>query len=143
MNFLEIEELNTHLYAEISEEITRENDDIVQEAIDTAIDEARGYLTKYDIQKVFNPDTLEERHKKLLSVVKDIAIWHVIILGNPNIEVAIREKRYNASIEWLAKVQKGFIDPLLPLPAPNPPLNAGSINGEIKWSSNPKNYNQY
>lgn len=143
MDFLSIAELNTHLYEEISDEITREEDSIVQEAIDTAIDEVKGYIAKYDLDTIFEPDALEDRNKKLLSVTKDIAVWHVIILGNPNIEIAIREKRYIAAVDWLKGVQKGAIDPLFPMPTTIPVTGNGSDEGAIKWRANDKRNNHF
>ena len=48
MAFLTIQELNTHLHDEQVETITRGDETIAQAAIDAAIAEAKGYLTRFD-----------------------------------------------------------------------------------------------
>ena len=53
MAFLTPEELQTHLYKENIETISREDDAIVAAAIDAAIEEASGYLGAYDRKKIF------------------------------------------------------------------------------------------
>ncbi|HQW47244.1 MAG TPA: DUF1320 family protein [Chitinophagaceae bacterium] len=143
MAFLTIAELETHLYGEITEEINRGDDDITQQAIDVALDEVKGYITKYDLDLIFNPLAPEDRNNKLLSVTKDIAVWHLLLLSNPNVELQIRQIRYEDAVKWLANVQKGTIDPLLPLPAPTVIEGNGSVDGAIKWESNPKRKNHF
>jgi hypothetical protein len=53
-NFLFPDELKTHVYEENANEITRNDDNIIDEAIDTAIEECKGYLTKYDLVATFD-----------------------------------------------------------------------------------------
>jgi len=127
MAFLTIAELETHLYGEITEEINRGDDDI----------------TQHDLDLIFNPLAPEDRNNKLLSVTKDIAVWHLLLLSNPNVELQIRQIRYEDAVKWLANVQKGTIDPLLPLPAPTVIEGNGSVDGAIKWESNPKRKNHF
>ena len=54
MAFLTIQELNTHLHDEQVETITRGDETIAQAAIDAAIAEAKGYLTRFDCTRIFS-----------------------------------------------------------------------------------------
>jgi phage gp36-like protein len=116
MIYLSVEELNTHLFTEIINAISGNDDLKPKAAIDAAIEEARGYLSKYDHALIFNPAALTDRNPILLLYVKDIAAWHFIQLANPNVDIAMRERRYDLAIEWLDKVQKGLVTPTLPYP---------------------------
>jgi phage gp36-like protein len=111
--FLTIEELQSHIRIESIVAITRNDNAIAESAIDAAIKEAKGYLTRYNTDLVFAA-TAEARNNLLLIFVKDIAVWHLINIVNPNIDVKLREKRYDRAIAWLKDVQKGNVDPDLP-----------------------------
>lgn len=132
MAFLTIDELNTHIYGENSDVISREDDTIPQAAVDGAIAEAKSYLRKFDVTAVFNA-TGSSRNALLLIFVKDIAVWHYIQLANPGIDIELREKRYNAAIAWLKGVQKGDISPDLPESD-----DETTASGPIQFGSNPK-----
>jgi hypothetical protein len=108
--FLTVPELNTHLYAEIVDTISEANDDIPSAAIAAAIDEAKGYMSRYDTAALFAAEGTE-RHNYLLLIIKDIACWHFIILSNPGIDWESRKVRYDAAIKWLQGVQMGKIIP--------------------------------
>lgn len=137
MPFLTIEEIKTHLYGEVVEEITRTDDSIVQDAVNAAIEEALGYLTAYDTEAVFNA-TGTDRNSVLLLYTKDIAVWHFINLSNTAVEMELRLKRYEKAVKWLEGVQSGKINPKLPLPPP-----PEGDNNFIKWGSIPKRGNYY
>ncbi len=145
MAFLSQDELKTHLYEEITNEITRDDDDIIDQAIATAIDEAKGYLSKYDLAATFDDVEPAERNRSLLSTVKDMAAWHLIKLSNPNIELKWRRMLYEDALAWLRGVQKGSIAPALPLPTANTDASGttGETDGAIKWKSNPKRNNHF
>jgi hypothetical protein len=155
MDYLSVTELKTHLYEEIANEITRSDDAIIEDAIEAAVDELKGYIAKYDLAQIFTYtigepfDTKElwlaARNRKLLSVAKDVATWHLIRLCNPNIELLLRRTLYEDAVSWLKGVQSGKIDPLLPVPIPSEIAlgNAGTQDGPIKWESNYKRNNHF
>jgi len=143
MAFITIEELKTHLYGENVETISREDKAIPQAAIDSGIAEAKGYLSRYNVDKAFAA-TGKKRNALLLTFVKDIAVWHFINLGNVCIDMDLRQWRYERAIDWLKGVQKGDITADLPakdaddgLPGSNNPL------GDIAYGSNPKRVQHY
>ena len=131
-------ELYTHLYPESVEAISGDNERFLTAAIKGAIVQAKGYLHKYDIKKVFAAKG-SNRDDFLLIIIKDIAVWHYINIANPNIDFSIREKRYNDAVSWLKGVQKGDIIPDFPLPE-DADGNERNTTG-FRFGSNPKRGN--
>ncbi len=112
MAYLILEELKTHIRAEIIDQITREDDEIPETAITAAIAEAKSYLGKYNLTKLFD-DTATGfvNDVNLKMKVKDLACWHLVKLGNPGINMATFRTAYEDAIEWLKLIQKGQTDP--------------------------------
>lgn len=110
--FLTPQEVETHLYKETIDTISREDDTILLAAIDAAVQEAAGYLGAYDRANIFNQP--KQRNELLLTFVKDIAVWHFVNLCNAGAELELKEKRYDRAIAWLRQVQKGEVTPSLP-----------------------------
>lgn len=140
-NFLTIDELKTHLYEETVNEITRNDDTVVETAIETAIDECKGYLSKYDTVSCMDNVAPIDRNRKLLSVCKEIASWHLINLCNVNIQYDTRRAMYEDAISWLESVQKGLVVPVN-MPVANIPNTTTPITG-ISWKSNHKRGNHF
>lgn len=113
MAYLEKSDLSTHLYGENIDVITRSDDTLVSAAINAAISEAKGYLSAYDIDTIF-ATTGTGREELLLTFIKDIAVWHLIVLCNAGTEQQLRQDRYERAVSWLKEVQKGNISPNLP-----------------------------
>lgn len=128
--FVSKSELGSHMHLDTVDVITGGDDTIVDAAIDGAVSEAKGYLSDYDTAAIFST-TGGERHPLLVTFVKDIAVWHLVVLSNYNADIELREKRYNRAIEWLKSVQKGLVVPDLPRPVDDPPK-------QILYGSNPK-----
>lgn len=143
MAYITIEELHTHLHDEIVETITRGDETITQAAIDAAIAEARGYLTRFDTDKIFQASG-SRRNQLLLIFVKDIAVWHLINLCNAGSDLELREKRYDRAVDWLTAVQKGNVSPDLPGREPeNGVSDKNNPIGTIAYGSNPKRTQHY
>jgi phage gp36-like protein len=130
MSFLTQVELKTHLYEENIDVITREDDTLVVAAIDTAVQEAKGYLGAFDKTAIFAAAGTE-RNALLLTFVKDIAAWHLINLCNAGSDLKLRQDRYERAVAWLKDVQKGNISPDLPAATTDPV-------GTIVFGSNEK-----
>ena len=132
MSFLTTDELSTHLYAESIDVITRGDDTLTVAAIDTAIQEAKGYLGAFDKVAIFGA-TGTSRNALLLTFVKDIAAWHLINLCNAGSDLKLRQDRYERAVAWLKAVQKGEVSPDLPVPE----VAAGEPTGaSIAFGSN-------
>lgn len=142
MPFLTAEEITTHLYGEVSDEISRGDATKLPTAISAAQEEARGYLTMlYDVAAIFAA-TGDARNPILLLYIKDIAVWHYIQLANPAVDMELRLKRYEQAVRWLEKVQSGKTNPNLPTPAA-PVNNQGQLTTAMKWGGNQRRNNYF
>lgn len=105
--------MKTHLHQEDVDAISRGDDTLMTAAIDTAMQEAKGYLSKYDKAVIFET-TGTERNALLLTFLKDIAAWHFLVICNAGSDYKIRQDRYDRAVSWLKAVQRGDISPDLP-----------------------------
>lgn len=103
-------DFNTHLYTELINKISRDNDAVLDNAITAAIGEAKAYLARFDIDDLFNQPEAD-RDATLCMFLKDMAVWHFIPVANPNIDVEYRRDRYKDAISWLNKIQAGKLTP--------------------------------
>ena len=106
-------DLSTHIYAEVINEITRADSTLVTKAIDTAIQETKMYLSRYDLVQLFGTDTvaptITDEHLK--SLVKDITCWHLIRLANVNVHYDVFKNAYRDAIKTLKAIMKGSASP--------------------------------
>jgi len=147
--FILPDELNTALYAYQLNEITEEDSDIAQLAIDAAVEEMKSYLSpnsqsrwrdgrpRYDVAAIFEA-TGTDRNPLILELCKSIAVWYVCRLSNVDVIHEHVKERYNRAIEWLEKVagvgkyaDAPALSPNLPLIAEDPdnpilPIRSGS-----------------
>ncbi len=136
MAFLEKQDFDSRIYAEILDAITRQDDTIVEVMIDVAIGEMKGYLSaRYDVETIF-AQSGNNRHPVVLEFAKDIALYHLHSIHDPATIPQIRIDRYNRAIEWLKEVNKGHINP--DLPVSNDPKTK-----YVAYGSNPKRENHY
>lgn len=108
--FLSPSELSSHMYEGVMDAISENDDTKVMTAINAAISEAKGYLSRYDTTALFDLEA-EARDPILLLYIKDMAVWHFIALANPNIDYEARQNRYEAAILWFGKIQAGRVVP--------------------------------
>ncbi|MFN4249070.1 MAG: hypothetical protein ACK4EY_15185 [Flavipsychrobacter sp.] len=102
------------LYPEVIDEISRADASIVQAAIEAAIDEAAGYMDRFDVDKILGTPTVNAvvSDGNLLAKLKDLFVWHFIAIGNANIEYGPAQERYMMAIEkYFERVQAGKIMP--------------------------------
>lgn len=134
-----IADLSLALYGEISNEISRGNDALLEQKIATGKGEVYGYLHRYDTDTMFNP-VWEDAHFKSLCVA--VIVWHLIVLANPNIHMDILRQQYEDAISYLEKVQKGTVRPNWPL-RPDDPESIIDDAGNVQFTTNPKRNNHY
>lgn len=148
------EELYTHIYQENIDTITRDQDSIVEKAIQAGIAEAQAYLARFNIALLLPTVSPADwptwsapagffNDLNLLNKVKDLAAWHLIKLANPNIHLDLFRQSYEDAIEWFKQVQKGQASPYgwpARVDDPDTPYIEG---GPIQWASNPKRSNYY
>jgi|GEM_PF-361659 len=162
MAYITKADLITHVYDEIIDVITRANDDITNKAISAGIGEAKAYLNRYDLVAIFGTDAAAPTFTDefLNNLVKDIIVWRLIILSNPNINVEISRAAYKDACKTLIQANKGIdVDPGWPLRTDSITLpgqfpqgtNGGgeAINGgldpsgNIGWNSNQRRQNHW
>lgn len=113
MEFITIEDFKTHMFGEVVEIISDNDEDLLIDAIATAMAEACGYLTRFDTDTIFEAESKEERRKyaSLITWIKDISKWHFINICNMSVDLELAEKRYKIAIAELGKIQKGLVSP--------------------------------
>lgn len=118
--------------------------DVVLIAINTAIGEAKGYLNRYDLLKMFSDDdSVRTFQDDLLDTkVKDLVQWHLIRLCNVNVNFEISKTAYDDAMKYFEKVQRGIIDPNWPLIG-NDPSTPQDESGLIQFTSLDKRTNHY
>lgn len=139
--YITIDEMRTHLYKEDVDLISGGDDTIMTAAIDTAIAEMRGYLSKYDRDAIFKAEGAG-RNALLLTFAKDMAAWHFLVLCNAGSDLDFRYKRYERAVDWLIAVQKGNVSPDLPAPDEDKDGNPDNPTTYL-FGSNPKRNNHY
>lgn len=138
--FLHIEELRTVIYDYQLSEIVEDDNTIIEMAIAAAIEEVKSYLcTRYDTDKTFSAEG-SNRNPLILEVTKDVALWQIIRLSNPDILFERVKDRYDRAIEWLDKVARGLISPTLPAIQDE---QSGGDASPIKWGSMEKQTYDY
>lgn len=100
------EHLLQFIKPEILNNITRNNDTLVDNAINIATETALGYLHKYDRDAL-----MQKPDQMLISLIAHIAIWNLLSFSNENIELELRLTHYEKSIKTLSEIQKGNIVP--------------------------------
>lgn len=106
--FLTITQMKSHIYPGVSSAISNNDATLLQDAIDAAIDEAKGYCGRYDIAQLFDSGT---PRPMLLNWVKSIAKWQFIGLANPNIDYEDARARYEDATSRLKDIQSGKLIP--------------------------------
>lgn len=140
MAYLTPDELQSHLYGEVINEIQREDATKSEDAIAAGIEEARSYMGTYDTNAIFSAEG-SNRNPIVLLYVKDIAIWHFIQLANPSVDMQLRQDRYEKAIHFFEKIQSGKANPNLPYPAA--PTDGTPVETWMKWGSNSKRNNYF
>lgn len=128
------------IYGEITDEISRNSNDLVNAKIAAGLGEVYGYLHRYDTDTMFTNNAWNDPFLKQLCV--NIIAWHLIALCAPNISGDIIRQNYEDAIEYLKQVQRGTVRPNWPLRPEDPSTNIDDA-GNIQWSSNRKRNNHY
>lgn len=120
MAFLVKEELKQVIYEYQLDQITENDDTIVEMAIETAIEEVKSYLTIneqhqfrdgrliYDTDLIFS-QTGTSRNSLILSLTKTVAEWWITQLCNAEIIYEQIKDRYDRAISYLKKLQSGEV----------------------------------
>lgn len=145
-------ELNTELYPEVRNAITRGDEDEVISQIKAAEAFCKSYLFKYDLKALFGDETaapalaptvIDENLKKTIKV---IASYWLVRKANPNVNLELFREDWELMIGnkevpgWLYDIKEGNINPDWPYKADDPgtPEDESTQNDGVSWNSNPK-----
>lgn len=144
MAYLLAGDMDTHIYVENRDEIVRSDNTIVYAAIDAAVDEAKSYLSRFDLLKIFGNEDTEPGYSNehLKQKVKDLALWHMVTLGQANIKIELARTNYEDAIRWFEKVAERKLNPLFPMPQDDADTDSHE-NQSIEWDSNVKRNNHF
>ena len=131
--FLEEKDLENSIYNYQVEQITEGNEQIVLEALATAEEEVRSYISlnnkrvKYDGRLIYDVDKIlsaigTARNPMIKNTMISIAKWHIVDLCNAEVIYEQAKERYDRAITWLNKLSKGEIT-LSTLPVIEPTTN--------------------
>jgi phage gp36-like protein len=136
--FITKADFESTIHTEILNAITRNDDAIIDVAIDASISEMKGYLlARYNTDTIFNA-TGSDRHPVVLQFCKDIAIYHLHCVHNPDKIPQVRIDRYERVVDWLKQVSSEKINPDLPSA-----LTTNDAKAYVHYGSNPKRNNHY
>lgn len=143
---LQPSDLVTYIYPEILDEITRaDGGALATAAIDMAIEEAKMYLTRYDLIQIFGDAATNVsatyRNASIDDMIKIIAVWKIIQLGNPNINYEQHRVLYQDTIRKLERIQDGKSDPRYPYYDTS--TETAPPSDQVTIIANPKRSNYY
>ncbi|MBY0244997.1 MAG: hypothetical protein K2Q03_06060 [Sphingobacteriaceae bacterium] len=146
-------ELNSELYPEIINEITRNNPNEVLLQLKAAEDFIKGYLFKYDLTALFGTDTQAPTYvdESLKKCVKIVASYWLVRKANPNANIQLFADDFSLMIGnnkepgWLIDVKNGNINPNWPykIDDPNTPSDESKDANPVFWNSNYKRTNRF
>ncbi|WP_241276609.1 hypothetical protein [Belliella calami] len=111
MPFITKQDLETHIWPEGMAVISRDDDDKINEAIQSAMMEASQYLTRYNTETIFSSvGTDKLKYANLITYIKDIAKWHFINVVNVQVDLELAESRYDRAIKALIHISKNVMN---------------------------------
>lgn len=143
MAYLTIQDLYTHIYPELVDEILRGDDAIGMQAIDAAMQETKLYLSKYDILALLGNTEQEATIKDamLQNIVKTIACWNLVQLAHAGLSFDAQMRHYEQAIKTLTQIKEGTLMPQWPHALT--PSEVLLEQSPIGWYSTPKRNNHF
>lgn len=138
MDFITKQDFLTHMYEGQIDAISDNDDDILNDAMATAMAQVTGYLSAYDTDVIFE-STDKSKYADLRSYIKDIAKWHFLQICNVGQSLDLAESRYKSAIAELMKIQQGKV---VPKAWPKPTENEQNY-GAFMVASRPKRGNYF
>lgn len=117
MAFLTEKDYQVQIRTWIKNFISNNDTEILELAEQSAQEEMETYLNnRYDVGKIFDLEQPKEKRSQLVVMyMVDIAVYHMHTNVTPSDIPEIRQLRYDNAMRWLNKVNKGELNPLLPL----------------------------
>lgn len=116
--FITKEDLYTKIRKSDLVQIVDGQDNLVEHSISYTVGVIRSYIgERYDAEKIFAA-TGQQREGMLVSIACDIAIYEIVALARPNIDMTDRRERRLQALAYLQAVSDGVRPtgwPLLPI----------------------------
>lgn len=126
--------MKTHIYPNVSTAISNNDTTLLQDSINTAISEAKGYCSRFNTELLFSGSNVDPM---LLNIVKDLAKWAFIGLANKSIDYEVTLTRYEQAIAKLKDIQAGKLIPDgWPLAVPESKAQSWKVNSTSKKRNN-------
>ena len=107
-----------------------------------AMEEVAGYLrARYDVEKAFSADD-DKRNAMLVQVTVNIALYYMVHSMPQGMGLDGYKELYDDAITWLTRVQKGAVQPDLPLYI-NEDGSESSTSSPFRFGSMKKNRYDY
>ena len=135
MAFLTEAELKTRSHLAIIQAITEDDNTIVPIIISESISLMKGYLSaRFDVLAIFEK-TGADRDEVVLKMLKDIVLYGIYSLGNPQMMTKVVQDNKDGAMEWLKGVQAQKINPDLPSVDSANPVTYINSGGNARRSS--------
>ncbi len=137
-------DLGTHLYADVLNEIIRNDSTIADKAINAAIQETKLYMGRYDLVQLFGSANTQPtvQDEYLSSLVKDIACWHLLRLSNAGVDYAAARRVYEDAVKALTAINHGDLQPQ-GWPYADTTGETVPPGDDVAWSSSAKRENYF
>ena len=169
MSLIKPKDLDTELYEEVINQITRyqepeelEDDEpaevpveAINQEVQNHINDAEAFiktfLFKYDLVKLFGTEDTEPTVKDdaLKKCVKVTASWFLIRKANPTVSMDKFERDFMFWIGkedepgWIYGIRDGKLNPAWPYPVDNPETPEDESGSDVYWTSTTKRTNRF
>lgn len=131
--FITENDLYSKIRASDLRQIAGDDTTIIQHAISSSVGLVRSKIdaTKYDVQRIFDAAG-EQREGLLVSICVDVAIYEIVGIAQPNIDLTDRRERHNQALAYLDEVRDRNLPtgwPLLPEDPNTTPDSAPVVAG--------------
>ena len=145
--FLTKQDLTSKLRESDLLRITGGDDMVVEHALSYAVGIMRSYLAeRYDVESIFSA-VGEDREGALVAMGVDIAVYEIVAIAQPNIDLTDRRERRRQAIEYLTAVRDDNLPtgwPLRPVePDEGEEEDGISGSGSVLWGGIPSRGNYF
>ncbi len=135
--FITIEDMKTAIYKYQRNQISENDESIVEANMLAAMEEVRSYLAgRYDVDTIFAAIGTA-RNQLLVEYTKSIAVWYFLRLSNPDVIFEKAKAYYEYAVTWLSDVADGKLNPALP---PKPDRGGIPDGSSVSWGSSEQRY---
>lgn len=158
MSLIQPKDLDTELYEEVINQITRfENadEDAINQEVQDHIDDAEAFIKtfifKYDLVKLFGDDDNKPTVKDhaLKKCVKVTASWFLVRKANPNVNLDkfLSDFMFWVGTEeepgWIYGIRDGKLNPNWPHLEDNPETPEDESQSDVYWTSTKQRVNRF